>query len=105
MPEASADQAAVNSGRSPASFVTNEEVTFSSQNDPLHLALADVVVDGHGAALGGGAQFLPLPKDPSHRLGDGVLGEQLQRPVGELAVQCRARAGTVPASGTGDRLG
>jgi len=100
MPAAGAGQAGEDGGRSLTFFVADEEVTYSSQHDPLHLALADIVVDRHRRLAREQCQLSQLPQDVVHRLGNRVLGEQPQLPVREFVVQgVEPRLGVLPAEG------
>ena len=100
IPAAGAGQAGEDGGRSPAFFFADEEVVLPSQHDPLHFALANVVVDGHRRLAREHCQLSQLPQDVARRLGNRVLGEQPQLPVREFVVQgVEPRLGLLPAEG------
>ena len=79
MPAASAGEAGQDRSRSAASWIAYEEAVLAIENDALHLALGDVVVDRHRAVGTEHVQFRPLAQRIVHRLRHGVLGQQLFR--------------------------
>jgi hypothetical protein len=60
MAAAGAGQAGEDCRRSSSARVSDEEGILAVENDALHLALGDVVVDGHGAIVAEDVQFVPL---------------------------------------------
>jgi len=80
MASACTGQAGEDCRRSPPARVPDEEGIFSVENDALHLALGDVVVDGHGAIMAEDVQFVPLAQRILDRLSHGMPGQQLFLP-------------------------
>jgi hypothetical protein len=73
MAAAGAGQAGEDCRRPSPARVSDEEGMFAVENDALHLALGDVVVDGHGAMVAEDVQFVPLVQRLLERLRLGCL--------------------------------
>ena len=91
MPAASAGQTGQDrrSPRRPAARIAHEKTVLAIEDDALHLALADVVVDGHRAIRAEHIQFRPLAQGVVDRLGHGRLGQQPFLPHKKLLAQLR----------------
>ena len=72
--------------RPPRALPTNKAV-LAIENHPLHLAFRDVVVDADRAVGAEHVQFRPLAQSVVHRLGHGMLGQQLLFPLEKLLAQ------------------
>ena len=80
VPTASAGEAGQDRRRSAAAWIAHEETVLAIKNDALHLSLRDVVVDADRAICAEHVQFRPLAQRVVHRLGHGVLRQQLFLP-------------------------
>lgn len=73
--------------RSASAGVAHEQGVLSIQNDTLHFAFADIVVDCDRAVGTEDVSFLPLPKGIIHCLSHGMLGQQLLFPEKKLFME------------------
>jgi hypothetical protein len=87
VPAAGAGDESQDGGGASATLVADEQVVFSSQRDPLHLLLGEIVVDGNRAVAEERRQGFPLVEHIPDRLGHGMLGEQLPLPLQQPLVQ------------------
>jgi len=77
VPAAGAGEAGKDRRSSPTPLVADEQAVFAIQHNPLHVPLADIVVDGHRAIADEDVQIVPLVQRVVHGLGHRVLGKQV----------------------------
>jgi len=88
MASVGAGQAGQDRRRPAAARIADKQRILSIQHHAFHLSFADVVVDRHRAIGTEDAQRIPLTEGIVHRLGHGMLGQQLLLPDEELISQC-----------------
>ena len=89
MPTAAAGQAGQDRCGPSTARVTNEERVFAIEDHALHLPLANIIIDGHGAIGREHGQRIPLAERVVHRVGHGMLRQQLFFPNQQLLMQLR----------------
>jgi hypothetical protein len=75
MAAASAGEGGQDCRGSAATRIANEKAVLSIENNALHLALRDVVVDADRTVSAKHVQFFPLAQRVANRLSHGVLGQ------------------------------